>query len=173
MIQKGSVPFCTVLETEVEIVGLDGGILLGGFGLQVDVIALYVDSLDGTDELAAAATYAQFGSGLGDGQTSLERNHVDGLYGAVLGAGSATGAVHVNHADVLVEYNASGLGVVLLLNRERLDGTGGAYLAAEVAVIVAVAVIKLHDRLHDAAQTVLHTGGFKNVAGTLAHAEMA
>ncbi len=125
------------------------------------------------DELTAAASYAHFGRGLGNGQTTLKRNHVDGLYGAVLGAGSATGAVHVNHADVLVEYNASGLGVVLLLNRERLDGAGRADLAALFAVKVAVSVINLHDWLHDTAQSVLHTCGFENVAGALAHAKMA
>ena len=44
-----------------------------------------------------------------------------------------------------------------------LDGACGAYLAAQVAVIVAVTFVKLHDRLHDAAQSVLHTCRFENV----------
>ena len=159
-------------ETEVKVLGLDVGILLGGFGLQVDGVALYVDSLDGADEFAAAASYAQFGSGLRNGQTSLERNHVDSLYGAVLSACSATGTVHVNDTDVDVEHYAARLGLMLLLDSERLDGAGGTYLAAEVAVIVAVTFVKLHDRLHDTTQTVLHTCRIKHMAGTLAHAEM-
>ena len=125
------------------------------------------------DELTAAASYAHFGRGLGNGQTTLKRNHVDGLYGAVLGAGSATGTVYVYNADILVEYHTSGLGFVFLLNRERLYGAGRADLAAQVAVKVAVAVIKLHDRLHDTAQSVLHTCGLENMAGALAHAKMA
>ena len=48
------------------------------------------------DELTAAASYAHFGRGLGNGQTTLKRNHVDGLYGAVLGAGSGRSRTHFN-----------------------------------------------------------------------------
>ena len=138
-------------EAEIEVLGLDVGVLLGCLGFQVDGIALNVDSLDGADKLATAAAYAEIRGGLGDGQTSLKRYHVDGLYGAMLSAGSATGAVYVDHADILVEYHASGLGLVFLLYGKRLDGSCGTYLAAKVAVIVAVTLIKLHYGLHDAA----------------------
>ena len=161
------------LETEVKVLGLYACVLLRSFCLQVDRITLYVDSFDGADEFAAAASYTKVRCGFRNGQTSLERNHVDGLYGAVFGTGSATGAVHVYNTYVYVEDYAARLGLVFLLNSERLDGAGGAYLAAEVAVIVTIAVVKLHDRLHDAAQSILHTCGFENVAGTLAHAKMA
>ena len=152
---------------------MDVGVLLGLFGLEVDGISFDVDCLDGADEFAASATYAEVGSGFGDGQTALKRNHVDGLDGAVLGAGSATGAVHVDYADILVEYHAAGLSVVLLLNRERTYGAGGADLAAEVAVIVAVTLVELHYRLHHASQAILHAGGLEHVAGALAYAEVA
>ena len=139
----------------------------------MDGVALYVDGLDGADELTATATYAELRVGVRYGESSLKRYHVDGLYGAVLGAGSAAGSVYVHHADILVEYHASGLCAVLLLNRKGLDGSGGADLAAEVAVIVAVTLVKFHDGLHDAAQSVFHTGGFKHVAGAFAYAQMA
>ena len=135
-------------------------------------ISFDVYSLDGAYELAATATDAEIRSGFRDGQTSLERNHVDGLYGAVLGAGSATGAVYVDNTDVDVKDYTSRLGLMLLFNCEGFDGTCRTYLAAQVAVIVAIAFVKLHDRLHDATQTVLHTCWFKHVAGTLAHAKM-
>ena len=151
------------LEAEVEILSLYCFVLFGSLSLQMNRIALNVDCLDGADEFAAAASYAQFGSGLRNGQTSLKRNHVDSLYGAVLSACSATGTVHVNDTDVDVEHYAARLGLMLLLDSERLDGAGGTYLAAEVAVIVAVTFVKLHDRLHDAAQSVLHTSRFENV----------
>ena len=135
-------------------------------------ISFDVYSLDGAYELAATATDAEIRSGFRDGQTSLERNHVDGLYGAVLGAGSATGAVYVDNTDVDVKDYTSRLGLMLLFNCEGFDGTCGTYLTAQVAVIVAIALIELHDRLHDTSQTILHTCRFKHVAGTLADAEM-
>ena len=164
------VPF---LEAEVEILGFYDCVLLGSFCLEVNGITLDVYCLDGADEFASAASYAQVRCGLGNGKASLERNHMYSLDGTVLGAGSATGAVHVYHADILVEYHAAGLGPMFLLNRERLYGTGGADLAAQVAVIIAVTVSKFHYRLHHAAQTVFQTGGFENMARTLAHTKMA
>ena len=115
------------------------------------------------DELTAAASYAHFGRGLGNGQTTLKRNHVDGLYGAVLGAGSATGAVNVDDTDIDVKHYTARLGLMLLFNCEGFDGTCRTYLAAQVAVIVAIAFVKLHDRLHYTSQTVLHTCGFEHV----------
>ena len=160
-------------ETEVEIVGLDVGVLLGGFGLKVDGIAFDVDCFYGADELTAAASYAEVGRGFGDGQTAFERYHVDGLNGTVLGAGSATGAVHVDYADILVKYYASGLGTVLLLNRKRTYRSGRADLAAQITVIVAVTLVELHYRLHNASQAILHSSGLEHVAGALAYAKMA
>ena len=136
-------------------------------------VSFDVYSLDRAYELAAAASYAKVRSGFGDGQSAFKRNHVDCLDGAVLGTCSATGAVNIHNANVLVEYYAARLGFVFLLNRKRLDGTGGTYLAAQVAVIVAVTLVKLHDRLHNAAQSVLHACRFKHVRRTLAYAEMA
>ena len=91
----------------------------------------------------------------------------------MLSACSATGAVHVNHADFFVEYHMAGLCNMFLLNGQGLDGTGGTDLAAQVAVIVAIALIKLHDRLHYASQSIFHTGRLENVAGTFAHTQMA
>ena len=126
-------------------------------------ITFDVHSLDGADELTAAASYAHFGRGLGNGQTTLKRNHVDGLYGAVLGAGSATGAVNVDDTDIDVKHYTARLGLMLLFNCEGFDGTCRTYLAAQVAVIVAIAFVKLHDRLHYTSQTVLHTCGFEHV----------
>ena len=96
-----------------------------------------------------------------------------GLNGAVLGTGSATGAVHVDHADVDVEYNPTWLCAVLLFYCQRLDGTGGAYLAAQVAIIVAVAFVKLHYGLHYTAKSVFHTCGLEHMAWTFAYAQMA
>ena len=160
-------------EAEVKVLGLDVGILLGGFGLQVDGVALYVDSLDGADEFAAAASYAKVGGGLRDGQASLKRHHVDSLDGTVLGAGSAAGAVNVDYADILVKDHAAGLGAVFLLYGKRFDGSGRADLAAQGAVIVAVALVKFHYRLHDATQAILHTGRLEYMAGALAYAQMA
>ena len=88
-----------------------------------------MNSFDGADELAAAATHTKLGSSLRYGKTTLERNHVDSLYSAVLGAGSAAGTVHVDYADVLVEYHTTRLGAMLLLNGERLDFSGtGAWI---------------------------------------------
>ena len=164
------VPF---LEAEVEILGFYDCVLLGSFCLQVDGITLNVNSLYGADEFAAAASYAQVRGGFGDGKTSLERNHMDSLDGTVLGAGSATGTVYVDNTDVYVKYYAARLGLVLLLNSKRLYGAGWTYLAAQIAVIVTVSLIKLHDRLHDASQSVFQTRGFEYVAGTLAYAQMA
>ena len=135
-------------ETEVEVLRLDGGVLLGGFGLKVNGIALNVDCLDRADEFTAAATYAQFRGGFGNGQAALERNHVDGLNRAVLSTGTAAGAVHVNHADILIEYYTARLGMTLLLYCERTDGSGRANLTADGTTIVAVAFIKLHNGLH-------------------------
>ena len=152
---------------------MDVGVLLGGFGLEVDGIALNVNGFDGADELAAAAAYAQVGGGFGDGQASLKGNHVDGLYRAVLGAGSATGAVYVDYADILVEYHSAGLGAVFLLDSKRTDGSGGANLAAKIAVIVAVTLVKLHNGLHHSSKAVLHTCGLEHVAGALAYAKVA
>ena len=54
-------------ETEVEVLSLDGGVLLGGLGLKVNGIAFNVNSLDRADEFAAAASYAQVRGGFGDG----------------------------------------------------------------------------------------------------------
>ena len=139
----------------------------------MDGIALNVDSLDWAYELAAAASYAEIRSGLGDGEASLKGNHVDGLYGAVLSAGSATGAVYIYYADILVEYHAPRLCMVFLLNGKRFDGSCGAYLAAQVAVIVAVALVKLHHGLHDAPQAVFHSGRFEHMAGALAYTQVA
>ena len=136
-------------------------------------ITFDVHSLDGADELATATTDAEIRSGFGNSQTSLERNHVDGLYGAVLGAGSATGAVNVDDTDIDVKHYTARLGLMLLFNCEGFDGTCRTYLAAQVAVIVAIAFVKLHDRLHYTSQTVLHTCGLENMAGALAHAKMA
>ena len=152
---------------------MDAVVLLRGFSLQMYRVTLNMYSLDGADVFASAAAHAQFRSGLRNSQTALKRNHVDGLYRAVLGTGSATGAVHVHYTDILVEYHAARLGAVLLLNRKRSDCTGRAYLATKVAVIVAVAVIKFHDRLHYSAQTVFHTGRFEHMAWALADAQMA
>ena len=160
------------LESKVKILSLYCFVLFGSLSLQMNRIALNVDCLDGTDEFAAAASYAQFGSGLRNGQTSLERNHVDSLYGAVLSAGSATGAVNVDDTDIDVKHYTARLGLMLLFNCEGFDGTCRTYLAAQVAVIVAIAFVKLHDRLHDTTQAVLHTCRLKHMAGTLAHAEM-
>ena len=87
-------------------------------------ITLNMYGLDGAYILAATAAYAQFRSGLGNGQTAFKRNHVDCLYGTVLGACSATGAVHVHYADILVEYHAARLCAVFLLNRKRFDCSG-------------------------------------------------
>lgn len=150
-------------ETEVEIVGLNVCILLGSLGFQVDRIAFNVYGLDRADVFTAAATYAKIRSGFGDGKSTLKRNHVNGLYGTMLGACTATGTVYVNHADIFVEYYASGLGVVFLLDCKRADGAGGAYLAAEVAVVVAITVIKFHDRLHQASKAVFHTCGLEHM----------
>ena len=160
-------------ETEIEICSFYLSILLGGFGFQVDGISLYVNGFDGADEFASAATYAQLGIGLGDGKATLERNHVNGLDGTVLGAGSATGAVYVNHTDVYVEYHAARLCAVFLLYCKGLDGACRTDLAAKVAVIVAVTLVKLHYRLHYACQSVFHACGFEYVTGALAYAEVA
>ena len=136
-------------------------------------ITLNMYGLDGAYILATSTAYAQFRSGLRNGQTAFKRNHVDCLYGTVLGACSATGAVHVHYADILVEYHAARLCAVFLLNRKRFDCSGRAYLAAKVAVIVAVAVIKFHNRLHYAAQTIFHASRLEYVAGAFAYAKMA
>ena len=175
MIQKGSVPNCTflLLEPEVEVLSLDVLVLLGGFGLKVDGITLNVDSFDGADEFTSTASYAELRCSLRDSQTSLERYHVDGLYGAVFGACTAAGAVYVDYADVLVEDHTSGLGLVFLLYGKRFDGSGGAYLAAQGAVIVAVALVKFHHGLHDSSQAVFHTGRLEHVRRALAYAQMA
>ena len=85
------------------------------------------------------------------------------MYGTMLGAGSAAGAVHVDYANVLVEYHAAGLGMMLIFNRQRLYCTGRAYLAAKIAVIVAVALIEFHYRLHHTAQSVFKPGWLENV----------
>ena len=160
-------------ETEVEVFGLDVGILFGSFGSEVDGISFDVDGFDRADELAATAAYAEVGGGFGDGQASLKRHHVDGLDGAVLSAGSAAGAVHVDYADVLVEYYAAGLGAVLLLYSQGLDGSCRADLTAQIAVVVAVAVIEPHHGLHDSTQTIFQTGWLEHVAGAFAYAQMA
>ena len=136
-------------------------------------VPLNMDSLDRADVFASAATYAYLRSGLRYGQSTFKRHHVDSLYRAVLGAGSAAGTVHVDYADVLVEYHTTRLGAMLLLNGERLDCSGRANLAAQVAVIVAVALIKLHHGLHYASYTVFQTGRLKHMAGAFAYAQMA
>ena len=152
---------------------MDVAVLLRSLSLQMYGISLNMHSLDRADILASAASYAKFRSGLRYSQTSFKRNHVNGLYWAVLSAGTATGTVHVHYADILVEYHASRLGAVFLLNCKRSDCTGWADLAAKVAVIVAVSVIKFHYRLHYTAQTVFHAGRFEYMARAFAHAEMA
>gem|GEM_PF-7062057 len=50
-------PFAS-LETEVKVLGLDGGVLFGGFGLKMNGITLDVNSLDRADILTSAASYA-------------------------------------------------------------------------------------------------------------------
>ena len=139
----------------------------------MDGITLNVYGLDGADEFASAASYAQVRCGLGNGKASLERNHMYSLDGAVLGAGSAAGAVHVHYADILVEYYAAGLSALLLFNCKRFDGTGRAHLAAYGAAVVAVAVIKLHYRLHHAAQSIFQASRLEYMAGAFAYAKMA
>ena len=162
-----------LLEAKVKVLGLDVLILLGGFGFKVDGVALNVNGFDGADVLATAASYAELGGGLRDGKAALKRYHVDSLNGAVFCAGTAAGTVHIDYAYILVEYNATRLCAVFLFNREGLYCTGGADLAAQVAVIVAVAVIKFHYRLHKAAQAILYACGFKYMAGAFAYAQMA
>ena len=95
--------------------------MLRGFCCEVYGVPLNMDSLDRADVFASAATYAYLRSGLRYGQSTFKRNHVDSLNRAVLGAGSAAGAVHVYHAYILVEYHTTRLGAMLLLNGERLQ----------------------------------------------------
>jgi len=78
----------------------------------MDGVAFNVNGIDRTDVLASAAAHAEFGLGLGDGQAAFKRNHMNGLDGAVLGAGSATGAVHLYHTDINVEDYATRLCMV-------------------------------------------------------------
>jgi hypothetical protein len=49
-------PFAS--KTEVKVLGLDGGVLFGGFGLKMNGITLDVNSLDRADILTSAASYA-------------------------------------------------------------------------------------------------------------------
>ena len=139
----------------------------------MDGITFNVNSLDRADVLTSAASYAEFRLSLRNGETALKRNHVDGLYGAVFSAGTATGAVHIYNAYILVEDHASGLCVVLLVNRKWTNGAGRADLAADGAVVVAISVIKLHHGLHQTAQSVFQSGRLKHVAGAFAYAKMA
>ena len=148
-------------------------VLLRNLSFQMSGITLNVNSLDGADELTSSTTHTEFGIGFGDCQSAFKRNHMESLNRAMLSACSATGPVHVYHADIFVEYHMAGLCDMFLLHGQGLDGTGGTYLAAQVAIIVAIALIKLHDRLHYASQSIFHAGRLKNVAGTFAHAQMA
>ena len=54
-------------ESEVKVLSLDAGILLGGFGFKVNGIAFNVNGLDRADEFTAAASYAQVRGGFRDG----------------------------------------------------------------------------------------------------------
>ncbi|OPZ48365.1 MAG: hypothetical protein BWY95_00867 [Bacteroidetes bacterium ADurb.BinA104] len=132
-----------------------------------------MNGIDRADVLASAAAHAEFGLGLGDGQAAFKRNHMNGLDGAVFGAGSATGAVHLYHTDINVEDYATRLCMVFFLYGKRFDGAGGTDLSADVTVIVTVAPVKPHDRLHQSADAVFKTGRFEHVRRTFAYAQMA
>ena len=94
---------------------MDVGVFLGGFGFKVYGIALNVDSFDGADEFASAASYAKLCMDFRYGQPTLKRYHMNSLHLTMLGACTATGAVYINHADILIEYYMTGLGNMLLL----------------------------------------------------------
>ena len=148
-------------ESEIKTVCFDVSVLFWCFGLNMDRITLYVDCLNGTYILAATTAYAKLLCGLRDGESAFERHHVDGLDRTMLGTCSATGMVHIDYTYILIENHVTWLSAVFLLCGKRTYGTGGTYPTAKIAVIVAVAVIKFHDRLHDATQSVFHTGGFE------------
>lgn len=162
-----------VSESKVKILGFYYRVLLRSLSLKVDWVALYVNGFDGTDKLTSSTTHTEFLVGLGYGQSALKRYHMQRLDRAMLGACSATGTVYVYHADVFAEYHMARLCGMFLLHGKRPDCAGGTNLAAQVAVIVAIAVVKLHYRLHDASQTVFHSCGLEHMAWTLAHAQMA
>lgn len=153
--------FSRLSEPEIKTVCFDVSVLFWCFGFNMDRITLYMDCLDRTYILAAATAYAKFLCGLRDGESAFERHHVDGLDRTVLGTCPAAGTVHIDYTYILIEHHVSWLSTVFLICGKRTYGTGGTYLTAKVAVIVAVAVIKFHDRLHDAPQSVFHTGGFE------------
>ena len=155
--------FIGTSETEVQIFSLNVLVLLWKACFKMDRIAFNVNGVGRTDELASAASYAHVRSSFRNGKTSLERNHVYGLYRTVLGTCSATGVLDIDNALVYVEYHAARLCLVLLFNRKGLDGSVRADFTADGAVVVAVALIELHDRLHYAADTIFHSCRFEYV----------
>lgn len=159
-------------ESEVYVFCYNCLFLLGKAGFQMNGVAFNVNGMYGTDVFATSATHAHFLIGFGNGQTVFERDHVKGLYGTVLRACSAACALYVDYASAYIKYHMTGLGLVFLFNGKRLDGTVRTYLAADVAVIIAVSVIELHEWLHYASQPIFETGRSENMRRTLAYTQM-
>ena len=107
--------------------------------------------------LAGAATEA---TGFVDGGLAVD--HHDGRRRTVAGAGTAADAVVRQHYGMA---NTDG-GLLLFVN--RLDGAGGAHLAATRAGGAAVALVESHVGLHEGGE---FGGGAQHLLGALANAE--